>query len=62
MSKQVSFKRQAKEKSESSWKIRLCLVKKGGPGRGRVIDSNRGDVDVGAGVHTPDDSDEDSFM
>ena len=43
-------------------KIKNSPGQKRGPGRGTVVDSNRGDVDIGAGVHTvhtPDDSDED---
>ena len=48
-------------------KIKNSPGQKGGPGRGTAVDSNRGNVGVGAGasdhtVHTPDDSDEDSFM
>ena len=50
-------------------KIKNSPGQKGGPGRGTAVDSNRGNVGVGAGagasdhtIHTPDDSDENSFM
>ena len=46
-------------------KIKNSPGQKVGPGRGTAVDSNRGNVGAGASdhtVHTPDDSDEDSFM
>ena len=55
----MSLKREIRKLLEN--KIKNLPGQKGGPGRGTVVDSNRGDVDIGAGVytvHTPDDSDE----
>ena len=48
-------------------KIKNSPGQKVGPGRGTAVDSNRGNFGAGAGasdntVHTPDDSDEGSFM